>query len=136
MRISDWSSDVCSSDLRHHQSWHHQPWPRRAPRHPVGGPMKAVVHVTLKTGVLDPQGRAIGHALGTLGFTGVGDVRQGKVIEIDLDETDAGKAEATVRSRCEKLLANPVIAHYANRIEALRPPPGGRRPPAGRRRPG
>ncbi|HEY9568110.1 MAG TPA: phosphoribosylformylglycinamidine synthase subunit PurS [Thalassobaculum sp.] len=80
--------------------------------------MKAVVHVTLKTGVLDPQGRAIGHALGTLGFTGVGDVRQGKVIEIDLDETDAGKAEATVRSMCEKLLANTVIENYAIRIEA------------------
>jgi phosphoribosylformylglycinamidine synthase len=80
--------------------------------------MKAIVHVTLKSGVLDPQGKAIGHALGTLGFTGVGDVRQGKVIEIDLAETDAGKAAATVKSMCEKLLANTVIENYAIRIEA------------------
>jgi len=79
--------------------------------------MKAVVHVTLKSGVLDPQGKAIGHALGSLGFAGIGEVRQGKVIEIDLAETDAGKAEATVKSMCEKLLANTVIENYAIRIE-------------------
>lgn len=80
--------------------------------------MKAIVNVTLKAGVLDPQGKAIGHALGTLGFSGVGEVRQGKVIEIDLDETDTAKAEATVRSMCEKLLANTVIENYAIRLEA------------------
>lgn len=79
--------------------------------------MKAIVNVTLKPGVLDPQGKAIGHALDTLGFSGVGEVRQGKVIEIDLDETDASKAEATVRSMCEKLLANTVIENYAIRVE-------------------
>ncbi|MEQ8817000.1 MAG: phosphoribosylformylglycinamidine synthase subunit PurS [Thalassobaculum sp.] len=80
--------------------------------------MKAIVHVTLKPGVLDPQGKAIGHALDTLGFSGVGEVRQGKVIEIDLDETDAAKAQATVKSMCEKLLANTVIENYAIRVEA------------------
>lgn len=80
--------------------------------------MKAIVHVTLKPGVLDPQGKAIGHALDTLGFTGVGEVRQGKVIEIDLAESDAGKAETTVKSMCEKLLANTVIENYAIRIES------------------
>jgi len=79
--------------------------------------MKAIVNVTLKPGVLDPQGKAIGHALDTLGFSGVGEVRQGKVIEIDLDEGDAAKAQATVKSMCEKLLANTVIENYAIRIE-------------------
>ncbi len=79
--------------------------------------MKAIVTVTLKPGVLDPQGKAIGHALGTLGFAGVGEVRQGKVIEIDLAETDAVAAQASVKSMCEKLLANTVIENYAIRIE-------------------
>lgn len=79
--------------------------------------MKAIVHVTLKPGVLDPQGKAIGHALGTLGFDGVGEVRQGKVIEVELDEIDAARAEDTVRSMCDKLLANTVIENYAIRIE-------------------
>jgi len=79
--------------------------------------MKATVHVTLKTGVLDPQGKAIGHALQTLGFDGVGDVRQGKVIEIDLAETDAARAEDQVKAMCEKLLANTVIENYSIRID-------------------
>ncbi|WPZ32411.1 phosphoribosylformylglycinamidine synthase subunit PurS [Thalassobaculum sp. OXR-137] len=79
--------------------------------------MKATVHVTLKSGVLDPQGKAIGHALSTLGFQGVGDVRQGKVIEISLDETDAAKAEADVKAMCERLLANTVIENYSIRID-------------------
>ena len=74
--------------------------------------MKAKVHVTLKNGVLDPQGKAIGHALETLGFKGVGDVRQGKYIEIELAEKDRGRAEAAVRQMCEKLLANTVIENY------------------------
>jgi phosphoribosylformylglycinamidine synthase len=74
--------------------------------------MKARVHVTLKPGVLDPQGTAIGHALNSLGFTGVGDVRQGKVIELELTETDASKARSQVEAMCGKLLANPVIENY------------------------
>ena len=77
--------------------------------------MKARVHVTLKTGVLDPQGEAIRHALGSLGFDGVDGVRQGKVIELDLTEGDPAKAEASVKDMCEKLLANTVIENY--RIE-------------------
>ena len=74
--------------------------------------MKARVHITLKTGVLDPQGKAIAKALGTLGFEGVGEVRQGKLIEIELAETDRVRAEASVRDMCEKLLANTVIEKY------------------------
>jgi phosphoribosylformylglycinamidine synthase len=74
--------------------------------------VKAKVHVTLKNGVLDPQGKAIGHALGNLGFAGVGDVRQGKYIEIELAEKDRARAEAAVRQMCEKLLANTVIENY------------------------
>jgi len=75
--------------------------------------MKARVHVMLKTGVLDPQGEAVRHALGSLGFSGVEGVRQGKVIEIDLAETDAAKACETVTQMCEKLLANTVIESYS-----------------------
>lgn len=75
--------------------------------------MKARVHVTLKRGVLDPQGEAVRHALGSLGFDGVGEVRMGKVIELELAETDAAAAEARVREMCEKLLANTVIENYA-----------------------
>ncbi|WP_116598491.1 phosphoribosylformylglycinamidine synthase subunit PurS [Primorskyibacter marinus] len=71
--------------------------------------MKARVHVMLKDGVLDPQGEAVRHALGSLGFDGVGGVRQGKVIELDLDE---GTTEETVREMCDKLLANTVIERY------------------------
>ena len=78
--------------------------------------MKARVHVTLKNGVLDPQGAAVAHSLGTLGFDSVNDVRQGKVIELDLAETDAAKAEATVNQMCEKLLANTVIESYSFEI--------------------
>ena len=74
--------------------------------------LKAKVHVTLKNGVLDPQGKAIGNALTALGFCGVGDVRQGKFIELDLEETDPAAAEAQVREMCEKLLANTVIENY------------------------
>jgi len=74
--------------------------------------MKARVHVMLKDGVLDPQGQAVAHALGALGFEGVGDVRQGKVIDLDLADTDAAAAEARVREMCEKLLANTVIERF------------------------
>ncbi|WP_420013287.1 phosphoribosylformylglycinamidine synthase subunit PurS [Tateyamaria sp.] len=71
--------------------------------------MKATVHVMLKTGVLDPQGEAVRHALGALGFEGVNGVRQGKVIELDLAD---GATEADVNAMCEKLLANTVIESY------------------------
>ena len=74
--------------------------------------MKARVHVMLKDGVLDPQGEAVRHALGTLGFEGVSGVRQGKVIELDFDAADAAAAEEQVKAMCEKLLANTVIERY------------------------
>ena len=79
--------------------------------------MRAKVHVTLKSGVLDPQGEAVRHALGSMGFDSVEAVRQGKVIELDLSETDPAKAEASVAEMCEKLLANTVIENY--QIEIL-----------------
>ena len=74
--------------------------------------MKARVTVTLKNGVLDPQGKAIQGALKSLGFAGVDDVRQGKIIELDLAATDRAKAQAEVEAMCEKLLANTVIENY------------------------
>ncbi|TXH93491.1 MAG: phosphoribosylformylglycinamidine synthase subunit PurS [Pseudorhodobacter sp.] len=79
--------------------------------------MKARVTVMLKNGVLDVQGEAVRHALGTLGFQGVNGVRQGKVIELDLAETDRGAAETAAKAMCEKLLANTVIESY--RVEIL-----------------
>ncbi|MGB3146476.1 MAG: phosphoribosylformylglycinamidine synthase subunit PurS [Paracoccaceae bacterium] len=78
--------------------------------------MKARVHVLLKDGVLDPQGEAVRHALGALGFSGVEAVRQGKVIELDLAATDKTAAEAEVKAMCEKLLANTVIEKYSVEI--------------------
>ena len=77
--------------------------------------MKATVTVMLKNGVLDPQGEAVRRALGSLGFEGVEGVRQGKVIELDLHNTDRARAEQDVRAMCERLLANTVIESY--RIE-------------------
>jgi phosphoribosylformylglycinamidine synthase subunit PurS len=74
--------------------------------------MKARIKVTLKNGVLDPQGKAIGGALGHLGFDGVGEVRQGKYFEIDLAETDRARAAELVKAMCEKLIANTVIENY------------------------
>jgi phosphoribosylformylglycinamidine synthase len=74
--------------------------------------MKARVHIMLKNGVLDPQGEAVRHALGSMGFEGVESVRQGKVIELQLTETDVSRAEAEVRKMCESLLANTVIESY------------------------
>lgn len=74
--------------------------------------MKARVFVTLKNGVLDPQGKAIGHALNGLGFEQVGLVRQGKVIDIELAEKDEASARASLKQMCEKLLANTVIEKY------------------------
>jgi phosphoribosylformylglycinamidine synthase PurS subunit len=79
--------------------------------------MKARVTVMLKTGVLDPQGEAVRHALGALGFEGVTGVRQGKVIELDLAHTNAAEAETDVKTMCEKLLANTVIESY--RVDIL-----------------
>lgn len=79
--------------------------------------MKARIHITPKNGVLDPQGNAIAHALAGLGFEGVGEVRQGKVIEIDLEEADAGMARAAVEAMCTELLANTVIEDYEISIE-------------------
>ena len=74
--------------------------------------MKARVHVMLKNGVLDPQGKAIAHALASLGFDGVNEVRQGKVIDLDLAEADAARARAAVEQMCQQLLANTVIESY------------------------
>ena len=74
---------------------------------------KARITVTLKNGVLDPQGKAIESALGGLGFAGVGAVRQGKVFDIQIEETDPAKAEAVLKKMCEQLLANTVIEDYS-----------------------
>jgi phosphoribosylformylglycinamidine synthase PurS subunit len=79
--------------------------------------LKARVHVTLKNGVLDPQGKAIHHSLEGLGFDGVEDVRQGKFIEIELSDTDADAAKKRVADMCEQLLANTVIEDYSVEIE-------------------
>lgn len=79
--------------------------------------MKARVTVTLKNGVLDPQGKAIQGALKSLGFAGVDDVRQGKLIELELSTNDRVQAEADLKEMCEKLLANTVIENY--RIELI-----------------
>jgi phosphoribosylformylglycinamidine synthase len=79
--------------------------------------MKAKIHITLKNGVLDPQGKAIAGALSHLGFNGIGEVRQGKFIEIELKETDRKKAQDTTQAMCEKLLANTVIENYRFEVE-------------------
>ncbi len=78
--------------------------------------IKARVTVTLKNGVLDPQGKAIEHALSGLGFDGVGSVRQGKVFDLEIDGADKAKAEADLKAMCDKLLANTVIENYAVEI--------------------
>jgi len=75
--------------------------------------IKARVTVTLKNGVLDPQGKAIEHALGGLGFDGVGSVRQGKVFDLEIEGTDKAKAETELKAMCDKLLANTVIENYS-----------------------
>lgn len=78
--------------------------------------MKAKVTITLKSGVLDPQGKAIEGALAGLGFDGASGVRQGKVIEMTLDESNEAAARAKVEEMCRKLLANPVMENYAIEI--------------------
>ena len=86
---------------------------RSATAHVAGEDMKARIKVTLKNGVLDPQGKAIQNALASLGFTGVNDVRQGKYIEVDLAEADEARAREQVERICKELLANTVIENYA-----------------------
>ena len=79
--------------------------------------MKAKVHITLKNGVLDPQGKAIQHSLTSLGFSGVEDARQGKVIELVLKDQDKAQAQAEVENMCKALLANTVIENYSIELE-------------------
>ena len=74
--------------------------------------MKATIYISLKNGVLDPQGKAIENALGQLGFDGVDNVRQGKMIELELADTDINQARERLKKMCEKLLANTVIENY------------------------
>jgi phosphoribosylformylglycinamidine synthase subunit PurS len=78
--------------------------------------MKARIIVTLKTGVLDPQGKAIESALKSFGIEDVGSVRQGKVFDVEIETTDSAGAEATLKTACEKLLANTVVENYAIEI--------------------
>ncbi|MDR4481051.1 MAG: phosphoribosylformylglycinamidine synthase subunit PurS [Nitrospira sp.] len=79
--------------------------------------MKAKIHVTLKQGILDPQGKAIEHALDSLGFKNAANVRVGKYMEVDVNETDAAKAAEQVKQMCEKLLANTVIEDYRYELQ-------------------
>ncbi len=79
--------------------------------------MKARVHVMPKPGVLDPQGKAVAQALASLGFAGVGEVRQGKVIDLELAETDPARARDAVDQMCRKLLANTVVESYRIELE-------------------
>jgi phosphoribosylformylglycinamidine synthase PurS subunit len=79
--------------------------------------VKARVHIMPRDGVLDPQGKAIAHALGSLGFSGVGEVRQGKVIDLELAELDPARAKAAVEEMCKKLLANTLIESYRIELE-------------------
>ena len=79
--------------------------------------MKAKIHVTLKQGILDPQGKAIEHALDSLGFKNVANVRVGKYMELDVNETDRGKADIQMKSMCEQLLANTVIEEYRYELQ-------------------
>jgi phosphoribosylformylglycinamidine synthase PurS subunit len=78
--------------------------------------MRATIYISLKNGVLDPQGKAIENALGQLGFDGVENVRQGKMIELELADTDANQARDRLQEMCEKLLANTVIENYDIRL--------------------
>ena len=79
--------------------------------------MKATIYISLKNGVLDPQGKAIENALGQLGFDGVGNVRQGKMIELELADANASQARDRLQEMCEKLLANTVIENYDIRLD-------------------
>lgn len=79
--------------------------------------MKAKIHVTLKQGILDPQGKAIEHALDSLGFKNAANVRVGKYMEVDLNETDRATADAQVKRMCEQLLANTVVEEYRYELQ-------------------
>ena len=79
--------------------------------------MKAKIYVTLKQGILDPQGKAIEHALGSLGFKNAGNVRVGKYMEVEVNETDKTKADVTVKAMCEKLLANTIVEEYRYELQ-------------------
>ena len=79
--------------------------------------MKAKIHVTLKQGILDPQGKSIEQALATLGYTAVSNVRVGKYLELDLNETEKEKAEAQLKAMCDKLLANTIIEEYRYELD-------------------
>jgi phosphoribosylformylglycinamidine synthase PurS subunit len=79
--------------------------------------MKAKIHVTLKQGILDPQGKAIEHALDSLGFKNTANMRVGKYMEVDVNEPDRAKADAQVKAMCEKLLANTVIEDYRYELQ-------------------
>ncbi|MEM7620371.1 MAG: phosphoribosylformylglycinamidine synthase subunit PurS [Pseudomonadota bacterium] len=79
--------------------------------------MKALIKVTLKNGVLDPQGKAIAEALTSLGFSGIDDVRQGKYIEINLENTNEAEAKEKIDQMCQKLLANTVIENYSYELQ-------------------
>ena len=81
--------------------------------------MKACIRITLKTGVLDPQGKAIQSALANHGIGGVDDVRQGKYIEVDIAETDPAKARVAIERMCRELLANTVIENYAFELDGV-----------------
>jgi len=83
--------------------------------------MKAKIHVTLKSGILDPQGRAIQQSLATLGFSTVNEVRVGKFLEVDIGESDHTQAETQLKAMCEKLLANTVIEDYRYELETSEP---------------
>jgi phosphoribosylformylglycinamidine synthase PurS subunit len=80
--------------------------------------LKAKVYVTLKSGVLDPQGKAIQHSVGLLGYGGIADVRQGKYFEVALEETDEARARETAERMAKDVLSNPVIEDYRVEIEA------------------
>jgi phosphoribosylformylglycinamidine synthase len=80
--------------------------------------VKVRIHVTLKPGILDPQGKAIQHTLGALGFNAVDNVRQGKVIDLEIAETDPEAARSSLTEMCEKLLANTVIENYSIELDA------------------
>jgi len=82
--------------------------------------LKAKIHVTLKQGILDPQGKSIEQALATLGYTAVSNVRVGKYLELDLNETEKEKAEAQLKAMCDKLLANTIIEEYRYELDAER----------------
>ena len=119
-RVAGHAPDACQPDSAPLGSPQRTP-PGPAPRsqRPTGmRAMKARVHVTLKPGVLDPQGKAIAGALAALGFDGVGEVRQGKVIDLEIEGTDRAEARSRVEAMCRQLLANTVIEDYAIELEA------------------